>query len=715
MHMQIELPEEAAFPVIAWLLEQYDDAAAIKLLDTLTPHMATMRFAPAPAPPSEAPLATECTPTSQCIIETMPLRRFTARHTSQTLKGLRVPVEFCKHHEAVNVWAPFYDDVLSLWLEVITESGELADNPLPEEWCTRAVLLVAQYNVSEAQNRFCQKHRRHKDNRAVLRTALAQAFTLNGMLGAGTRRQVSCRVQCMLQKRGRPGGPRMRALRESQAACVRMPLHTHLAAILFNRIESLQLSEDRGIPREMLEGLLQPVTATEAAEAIAQNHWNVSEGAPIPKRLIFVLRRAMEAPLIDLIHCGVLPSSEVIAEVVPKLAAAGIAAQYADPVLARLMAGLDAAFSANRRSVLLLKLQSQVRMSELPWHAAVRQHAEHGRAAGATWDLMRRLAEAALHAFPEAILPNRLVQQLYSLALLSMPREKAAVIGDAVGAHTQLQEISGGGDVGSIASSNFAEGFVLLEELAVDVFECEFTAKYAIAARHAARMLQGTVYERYYGLDYSAVLKKVPYPTFKGPSVEFYDLCEELCGLKPETGRGRVLGGRGGRGRGRGRGGMHMRRSVGQQQKLMLIEQAQIVTTHNLAMLRCAGVNGGVGGAGSWGALAKCCAKKVVTLTGVARRAKKRQVRLRCAKQAVYAWRQMVFFLSLEQDKELQAEAVEQLKQGGAEVKWVLQPKLGRLEAAFLKDGQLSEVEYGKPLVGTHSLAGSHRLLRPYE
>ncbi|NJR42447.1 MAG: hypothetical protein HC767_07080 [Akkermansiaceae bacterium] len=262
---------------------------------------------------------------------------------------------------------------------------------------------------------------------------------------------------------------------------------------------------------------------------------------------------------------------------------------------------------------------------------------------------------------------------------------------------------------------------MLLEELAADTFELAFAGKFAIAARHAARALKGTAYERYYGLDYSEVLARIACPAFEGSGEEFCLLCEELCGLSDA---GRCYGGRGWGGRGmRGMGGRRRAHSTNQMrkhyvvsQKAMIIEQAQIITTHNLAMLREAGAYER-GAAGGWGALAMRCAKAVCTQTGVARAARQNGAGERWARQATTAWRHMVFFLALEEDRTVQASVVKEFAKAKPEVRWVLEPKLKRLQAAL--DGKPLCVEkYGEPLVGftvriyRHRF---HRLLNRYD
>jgi hypothetical protein len=129
----------------------------------------------------------------------------------------------------------------------------------------------------------------------------------------------------------------------------------------------------------------------------------------------------------------------------------------------------------------------------------------------------------ALRAFPYTIIPNKLVTELYALtnaAALKLP---------------------------------------LVEELAADIFMGSFTPKFVEAAKTSARLLAGTLYQRYYAIDVDEVLR-IPTPTDK-PSAEFAALCERRAAPLDSSSRSFVV--RNGK----------------------VIEQAQILTTHNLSVL----------------------------------------------------------------------------------------------------------------------------------
>ncbi|MFG2064872.1 hypothetical protein ACGFIK_26045 [Micromonospora sp. NPDC048871] len=100
----------------------------------------------------------------------------------------------------------------------------------------------------------------------------------------------------------------------------------------------------------------------------------------------------------------------------PRLAAATAASAYPDPALRILMDATYRAFRS-RRSVLLLNLEHQVSVAELPWVRAVASaridSSDTREQAGRT---LARLASAAVTGFPATVLPNPLVKELSTLS-----------------------------------------------------------------------------------------------------------------------------------------------------------------------------------------------------------------------------------------------------------------------------------------------------------
>ncbi|OIV36408.1 hypothetical protein BIV57_16430 [Mangrovactinospora gilvigrisea] len=543
----LALPEDAALLTVAWLVRAGDRAGALELLDEIGPFADRLRFVPeggaAEADEGADPEA---------------VHRSTAGEARGALAARRRNPRIDTLHEALAVWNPFTDEVLAHWL---------AEDRGTPEWRRGGARLLARYRALAGEHTLCRKHRRPGENLHTLLDCLRPAADGRALT---PRQQGLLRhaLESMTRKRGAPGTERHAALRARQAADAARPAHHALAQVAVRRLALLP--EDAGVPD--IDPLLGPVTAGEAAQT------GVPAGSELPEPVRRIVARALSAPVRELIARGLVPSAEVLAELVPQLVASATALAYPDPALRALMAAHHRAFH-NRRGLLLLNLEHQVREHELPWVRAVSGHRDADGAAreGARQALVH-LAELALDGFAGTILPNPLVSELGALA-------RAAGV-----------------------------ALPLTEELAADIFMGTFTAKFASAARIAAELLDGTAYARYYGLDPAAAIADLD-------GRGFGRVCHERAGVKP-GGWGSVA------------------------ENGSVVEQGQILTTHNLAAL-VAVLD--VRPAAGWGELARracaVAAEKAGQTIGNRRP-------LRVAKDAGYAWRQAVFFLALAEEED---------------------------------------------------------------
>jgi len=161
-----------------------------------------------------------------------------------------------------------------------------------------------------------------------------------------------------------------------------------------------------------------------------------------------------------------------------------------------------------------------------------------------------------------------------------------------------------------------------VDEVAADIFMGEFSEKFLRAAHTAAEMLEGTLYDRYYGVPFARVraiddMKRSRYGTPTSPA--FAALCAELAGANGGS-RGSVA------------------------HNGTIIEQEQILTTHNLAVLfDVLGLTESL--RLHLEPLAARCFEWVCRRLRQTRGPWK--TRLRAVKNAAYAWRQMVFFATV--------------------------------------------------------------------
>lgn len=474
--------------------------------------------------------------------------------------------------EALAVWNPIADRFLALWWASRGADGAVGGS-FAGDWPSRAANLLTAYDGLARVHARCTKHRNPKENQAVLVAATREQ--LAGGLTPRTAGRVRGAIVAMTAKRGTPDSDELAALRRRQATIAAQPAHRDLARVAAARLEHAR--QDEGL--RTVDAYAVPVTEAEGAA------FEVPVAATMPVSVGRALQLARAAPVEDLVADGTVPSSEALAELAPQLTAEAVATAYADPALGRLMGATYAAFR-RRRTLLLLDLAKQVPFGELPWVRAARPYAADRRPDDAL-AVGRRMAALALDAYPGVILPNPLVAELGQLF--------------AAGGRT----------------------LPLTEELAADIFMGRFSDKFLAAAQQAGGRLRGSLYARYYGLDYELILALAPRAETSGGrrrrrgrsgTATFGDLCIARAGAGSWS---RSVAGNG-----------------------TVIEQAQLMTTHNLAAL----VEAGVTPCRSWGDLASDAIDAMVDQLRLARTQPRP---LRRVKAAAYAWRQALFFLTM--------------------------------------------------------------------
>lgn len=579
---RVQVPEEGALLVAAWLIRRGERERAAVLVDKMMPLIDRLRFYPVP---HERPLRSASGVRVETVAETVRKLREKEAHAG-----------VARMNEALKVWLPLYDRAVALFSETVEGSapafrllagGSLArgagGQPLVEggwpcrryapDWSARARRLLEEYRAARAANPLCRKPGKPKENLARLCAHLAAAAGDPGALSGRDVGMIRKVLASYRWRHGPPDGERLRSQRAAQARDAARPVHKAVAAVVAERLD--RLGDDEGSPE--VEAQLGPLAEAEALRAGAR------AGEPLPEPVAAKAVRCLEAPLRRLVELRLLTSSEAAAKVLPQLVARLRSAAIEDPELRRLYEAVYVAFQ-RRRSLLLLNLESQVRLGELPWVAAVEPWVgAHEASKRAAREALREVAGVAVGAFPEKILPNQFVTELRSLAAAA------------------------------------GESLAFVDELACDIFQGAFSETYLKAAKVAARLLKGSLYERYYGLPYDEVLGLDDVTRKDGGtpvSPGFARLCMRLAGARADD-----------------------RWSVARNGTI--IEQAQILTTHNLAVLF-----DGFGSAGPVDCLesARRCFRFACRVQQ--KRGGDRRVALRAAKNAAYAWRQMLFFLS---------------------------------------------------------------------
>ncbi|WP_019071377.1 hypothetical protein [Streptomyces hokutonensis] len=571
---EVTVPEEGALLTMAWLVRHGEPAAALDLVAELEPFAGQLRFLPRPSTGRPVSDGTDA------------LHRRTVDDTVNRLVRRRPNAAVEAQREALAVWQPFGDELLAHWLETAGGAdGRVLELTPDASWLARGGELLSRYRLLAGEHTRCGKHRSPKGNLGILRGALEE--TVAGReLDARRLGLLRHAVASMVRRRGLPGSPAHTELRRAQRVQAALPSHHALAQVVLGRLAVLP--QESGIAD--LTPVLAPVSEPEERET------GVSAGAQLPPAISRVVEGALSAPVQVLVERGVVPSSEVLAELVPQLVAVTSARAYDDEALRTLMAANYRAFR-NRRSLLLLNLERQVRIEELPWVRAVAAQRGDGSAEAAL--VLRQLGELAVQGFPGTILPNPLVRELGVLARQS------------------------------------ALGAPLVEELAADIFMNAFGPKFLVAAGIAGELLGGSLYERYYGIDYALIgeLAIAEASEAKGRSDRnrtspgFARLCAEravAASSAPAAGP---------------KSGASQGSWVAENGKV--IEQSQILTTHNLATLVH---RVGIAPEPGWAELARRCFVTVCRLTGRVHRNPRPYATI---KDAAYAWRQLVFHLSL--------------------------------------------------------------------
>jgi hypothetical protein len=628
---RVEVPEEGALLAARWLIARGEHAVAASLIETIEPFFDRLRFYPRPA---ETKLAEPVVGLETPVL---------ARSAHSLAEGLakKAPskdVEAMREH--YEVWAPLTDAMVALVLETVEgetprfegEGGSrrvVGGTPfarVPEGFETRRVALLASLERARARHTRCQRVHREGEMLGLLTDALAALPRLDETARASFARRVRHRLAGFVTAHGAPGSSEHRALRASQVAG---PSHARLAHVLSERLTALS-APGEGLTSEGAEAAARPVTLAEQRET-------VPAGTTLPAHLTARLAAVEEAPLAALLRRGTIGSGEVLATLLPQLTGPALATRFTDASARTLYAASYRAFR-QRRSLLLLWLQHQVRFEELPWIAALEASAD-ADPLPAVEETLRQLAAVAIAAFPDTITPNKLVSELASLAKVARPSRAHAQTGNPTGTLSTGTLPTGtlptGNPTGTLPTGTDDEArpwLPLVEEVASDIFMGTFSVKYLRAAQVAARVFRAmpggasgpSLYERYYAIEGTRVLAMERLAEAWGVRTcpDFDAYCLELAALPASGGNPRARGG-------------------------AMIEQASILTTHNLAVL--------VDGLaleprlrGQWAELA------MRAFVSVLDRLERRVIpegipriqRMRASKTLAFGWRQAIFFLS---------------------------------------------------------------------
>lgn len=548
---RINVPEEAALLIAAWLMATDQRDRATELVNAIAPYFDQLRFYPIP---HERP-----------VVSCAGVNLRTAGETAAALRTKRPQASVAKMKEAIEIWTPLYDRTVSLFMGAVGEAM-LSFDP---DWTKRARELLEEYEAAKQNHKLCKKHLKPKENFSRLRGFMAKAIEDPKSLNDKDIANVRHILNNYATAHGAQGSERFTETRAMQREIAQAPLHHELAARIADRLAAY--APDEGV----------------------ENIEEVFDNLQIPVYIKEKTKRCWVAPLKTLVENKIITSGESMAIVLPALTARVSASSIEDPQLARVFEATYRAFR-RRRSLLLLNLESQVKFHELPWIAAVEPWVSTSETLqDAARNTLTEATVTSLEFFPYTIFPNPLLKEFRALANAANLRVP------------------------------------LVDELASDIFMGEFSENFLRAAQCAGRLLRGSLYERYYGIDYEAVLAidDVEKNRYKVPvSAAYSRMCQDLAGLEYK--------------------GWDAARSG------CILEQSQILTTHNLASLFEAlrledalkeQLPQMARDCFDW-----ICHRQQLHIT-------EWRAELQNIKNCAYAWRQMMFFLSFIDERELKA------------------------------------------------------------
>ena len=557
---RIDVPEEAALPTVAWLLGQQRADEARRLIETIVPFFDRLRFFPAPG--GALPVATS------------EVHVFPAGEIKHLLAKLPAQPRLAVQKKVIETGLPLYDAAVSHFL--LTYLDEWPCRLYPDGWHEKAEELCTRFDA--AYQAGCP----FKSRIGELYTLLAQCSRAPSSLAGRQVGRIRQIVGDFVRKHGAPDSNAHHEYRAKQRSQVGAPGYHLIAEVVSERLARYPAS----VGISDFSFLAKPISAEESKV------FNLAEDIVLPQAIRRRLERCRSGTIAELIESGIITSGDTIAQVLPAMTAEIHSAGFCDAVLPMLYAATYRAFR-RRRSLLLLNLQNQVALNELPWVAAV--EGDRLRNTGAAEAARQALTEASaltLSAFPQAVLPNKLLQEFRALA-------KTAEL------HLPF-----------------------VDEVAADIFMGEFSNKFIEAARRAAKPIAGTLYARYYDIDTDVLATLPDRPKLKTSESR---LRRSQNGSDALT----ILSAR----RARAELGTWHPATNG-----TIIEQQQILTTQNLAPLFCE-LDLKKLLHSRLGKLALTCFEWICA---------RQQMRIACyharlvmLKNTAYAWRQMVFYLSM--------------------------------------------------------------------
>ena len=513
---RITVAEEGALLCVAWLLREGYDTSAARLLDTLSPYWHKLRFYPMPAAtPMPAP-------------DHVSLR--SAQDVASQLNALQTSPAVLAQHEAIHVWRPVLDELVLLWLRAVPQAlspecvawpdgaqalprlragtreaaGSLPVAQPDAVWQALAAAWRERALTAQAQHRRSRAQRKPGSHFGQLWALLDQVLQGQALSDA-QRQQLRFVLACQISKHGVPGDAQHQAWRAAQIAQTDTVWRANWGQALSRRL----LAQGPFGPGDGVADLSVVLHAATPEEAAQDPH--VPVGTPVWRSLRRKIRRAQQASVPALVQAGLVPSSEVLAQVLPASTAAQYARGMPDAASGQLLGALWRAFR-RRRSLLLLNHESQLKFHELPWVLRLLQHAtQPGRPERADVDEVAQAAKPRQLDMAE-LARGQALQQLDAAARLALTQfPQSAFPNPLLWEFRALAEQAGW-------------PVPWVEELAADIFMGSVTPKFGQAIDQALPWLAGSLYAQHFKLNLPLLRELVAPAVAYGEAFRAYEL-----------------------------------------------------------------------------------------------------------------------------------------------------------------------------------------------
>lgn len=557
----ISTPEEGALLVIAWLINHGYYKESSQLINTIAPHFETLRF---------FPISTQKTESLKNHVFLQ-----TVADSVKSLKKIKPNKKVIQQKTTLYIWNPFYDKLVKHLLDLFTHR-------IPQKSNFTHPSITWKKTGQDLILEFSKLKKKHGISKRLIKNGSQFSKLIENLERLIEEKEpylthYLCQaLERYITKRGMPGTEIHKAHRELEQKTARGSIHFDIANIIISRLEKT--------PQQ--EGLLNYESFCTAITKQEENS-TVPIDTKIPRSLVKKVGRCQTNTIEKLLEQGYISSSDSMAKVLPQITSELSAASIEDDSLRHLYSSLYQAFR-KRRSLLLLNYQNQIQLKEIPWISTIESFKNNDdKSTLLSKKILEEICSLAIINFPQAIIPNKLLQEIKTLAdnaKLSLP---------------------------------------IVDEIAADIFMGGFTPKFAHSAHIAGLLLKGSLYSRYYNIDYEVLTKHSP--NFSQHDADrFSKYCKKLA---------------------RDKGTRWSVASNG-----LIIEQQQIITTQNLAAIFHS-LDLTMLSNDELLTIAKSCFKWIchrqqIKLTNY-------HAQLVMIKKTAYAWRQMLFFLSLLEDKNL--------------------------------------------------------------